>query len=300
MNSILLFSLISFGFSWFIFLLILLFNLPYQSLITTFLLVIYMYGPFFGSLIVSKIKKENFKEKIGLKILVNRWFFISWFLFVFVVLLTILISNSFPDMKFSLKMEEFFEKYPNLLKDPSSLKMKEQLDRMPFLFLFLSFFQGLIAGITINAIASFGEESGWRGFLLNEFKEKKFIDASLRIGLIWGIWHAPLIALGHNYPEHPKIGVFLMIIFCSLLSFIFNYLRIKSKTLLSSSILHGTLNALAGIPIIYINGGNDIFKGLTGISGFLSLLVVIGIILFYDIFISRELISQSKIEKYLK
>ncbi|MEO0303725.1 MAG: CPBP family intramembrane glutamate endopeptidase, partial [candidate division WOR-3 bacterium] len=100
---------------------------------------------------------------------------------------------------------------------------------------------------------------------------------------------------GHNYPQHPQIGVFMMIVWCILLTFIFNYLRIKSKNVLSSAVLHGTLNALAGISIIYVKGGNDLTVGLTGISGFLSLTVFILIFFIYDVYILKEKIFLSKI-----
>ncbi|MEO0297971.1 MAG: CPBP family intramembrane glutamic endopeptidase [candidate division WOR-3 bacterium] len=295
MNPVLLYSLISFGFSWIIFFLVLLFNLSYKNPITIILLVIYMFGPFIASYIVTKIKKEKFTEKIGLNKKINSWFFVSWFIFVFIVIFTILISILFPKISLSLKMEGFFEKFSDLLKDPSTLKMKEQMEKMPLLFFFLSLIQGLFAGATINAVAAFGEESGWRGFLLNEMKDKKFFDASIRIGLLWGAWHAPIIASGHNYPQHPQIGVFMMIVWCILLTFIFNYLRIKSKNVLSSAVLHGTLNALAGISIIYVKGGNDLTVGLTGISGFLSLTVFILIFFIYDVYILKEKIFLSKI-----
>ena len=53
--------------------------------------------------------------------------------------------------------------------------------------------QGMLAGITINAVVAFGEELMWRGFLLKELKGKGIWRASLIIGSIWGIWHAPLI-----------------------------------------------------------------------------------------------------------
>ena len=34
----------------------------------------------------------------------------------------------------------------------------------------------------------------------------------LIFGLIWGIWHAPFIFQGHNYPQYPVAGVFMMTI----------------------------------------------------------------------------------------
>ncbi len=300
MNPITTYILISFGFSWIVFLSVILLQLKATDPIAVILMVLGMFGPFLASFIVTKfLKKESFTEKIGLKFKINRWFFVSWFIFVFIIFLTIFISTLFPKVSFSLKMEGFFEKYSYLLKDPSSLKMKEQMESKPILFFILAIFQSLFAGITINAIAAFGEESGWRGFLLNEYKEKSFIEASIRIGLIWGVWHSPVVANGLNYPQHPQIGVFMMIIWCILLTFLFNYLRIKSKTVLSSAVIHGTLNAMAGFSILYIIGGNDITVGITGLAGFLSLLIFNLIIFIYDIFISKEKIVLSKVKDKL-
>ena len=174
---------------------------------------------------------------------------------LFVALLTIAVSVALPDVSFSLTMEGFIAKNADLIQGEKAMEMKLQMEKNKFLFFFLGLMQMLLAGGTINAIAAFGEESGWRGFLMNEYRDKKFIDANIRIGLLWGVWHAPIIAIGHNYPEHPVIGIFMMIIWCVLLSFVFGYLRIKSKSVVSSSILHGTLNASAGIALLYIVGG---------------------------------------------
>ena len=52
----------------------------------------------------------------------------------------------------------------------------------------------------VNIIACLGEEVGWRGFLLPNLLEKFTpIKATLLTGFIWGVWHAPMIAMGYNY-----------------------------------------------------------------------------------------------------
>ena len=38
--------------------------------------------------------------------------------------------------------------------------------------------------------------------------------ALLVTGVIWGIWHAPVILMGYNYPTQPVLGVLLMVVFC--------------------------------------------------------------------------------------
>lgn len=133
---------------------------------------------------------------------------------------------------------------------------------------------GLIAGITINFLFAIGEEIGWRGYLYRELKYMGFWKMTAVTGAIWGIWHAPLILQGHNYPEYPVLGVFLMTIWCILLSPVFSLVRLKSKSVLTAGIAHGTLNALAGVSIIYIVGGHPLLNGIIGLSGFISLAIV--------------------------
>ena len=130
-----------------------------------------------------------------------------------------------------------------------------------------------MAGITVNALAAFGEELGWRGFLLREFKALGFTRASLFIGIIWGVWHTPLILQGHNYPQHPVAGVFLMILFCTLLTPLLNYVTLKARSVIAAAIMHGTLNGTAGIAIMMVKGGTDLTIGLTGAAGLITLLI---------------------------
>ncbi len=147
---------------------------------------------------------------------------------------------------------------------------------------------GFVAGITINAIAGFGEELGWRGFLQRELGYLGFWKSSILIGLIWGIWHAPIILQGHNYPEHPQAGVLMMIIFTLLLSPIFSYIRLKAKSVIAAAVIHGSLNATVGLPLMVIKGGNDLIVGVTGLAGFIALALSNLALFIYDRYFAKE------------
>jgi len=145
-----------------------------------------------------------------------------------------------------------------------------------------------VAGITINAIAGFGEELGWRGLLQKELGYLGFWRSSAVIGIIWGIWHAPIIIQGYNYPQHPLAGVFMMTVFTLLLSPIFGYVRLKARSVIAAAIIHGSLNATAGLAIMVVAGGNDLMIGVTGLAGFIVLLIVNIAIFVYDRFLTRD------------
>ena len=152
----------------------------------------------------------------------------------------------------------------------------------------LTIVSSLSAGITMNALFAFGEEIAWRGWLLKQFEGVKFLKISLIIGAFWGIWHAPLIAMGHNYAQHPFIGLVMMIIWCTLLTPIIQYIRIKSKSVITAAIFHGTLNAGAGLSLMYLDNFNDLLGGSAGLAGFLVLLVINCSLFAIDKWVTKE------------
>ncbi|KDR95749.1 CAAX protease self-immunity [Peptoclostridium litorale DSM 5388] len=249
----------------------------------------YMLVPGTVAIFVRKfIYKEKIKEAFGISFRINRWFFIGWIAPAAFAFLTLGISILIPGVEYSPNMEGMFERFKDVLTPEQTMQMKEQIDLMPVHPIWMALVQGLLAGVTINAVAAFGEELGWRGFLLEEFKSMGFWKASLAIGFIWGVWHAPLILQGHNYPQHPKVGVIMMIAFCMLFTPLLNYIRIKSKSVIAVSIAHGTLNGVYGISIMLIIGGNDLLVGITGIAGFAALAAINTILLIYDRYLEKE------------
>jgi len=99
----------------------------------------------------------------------------------------------------------------------------------------------------IYSFAAFGEEFGWRGYMMPKLmklmSEKK---AVLVGGIIWGLWHAPLTVTGHNfgtdYPGYPYLGVVMMCLFCIFVGIMLTYITIKSESIWPTTIMHAVLN----------------------------------------------------------
>ncbi|WP_458188114.1 CPBP family glutamic-type intramembrane protease [Haladaptatus sp. NG-WS-4] len=76
-------------------------------------------------------------------------------------------------------------------------------------------FAALTIGPAINTFVAFGEEFGWRGFLLQHLLVLGQRRAIVLTGVVWGIWHWPIIAMGDNYglthPEAPWAGMLAMV-----------------------------------------------------------------------------------------
>lgn len=105
----------------------------------------------------------------------------------------------------------------------------------------------LPAAIFFNAFVAFGEEYGWRSYLTPLLARRLgWIGASIVVGIIWGLWHAPVILLGYNYQEEFWLpGVFLFTIFTVPAAVVHTYAYLKYGTW-GAAALHGAINALAG------------------------------------------------------
>ena len=239
--------------------------------------------------------KSAIKEPLGVSLNSNFCvFLVAWLLPVIVSILTLGISLLLPMVEFTPDMEGFFESLKTTLAPEQIEALKTQAASFPIHPFWIQFLQALVAGITINAVAGFGEELGWRGFLQKELSYLGFWKSNFLIGIIWGIWHAPIILQGHNYPEHPKIGVFMMIIFTLLLAPIFSYVRLKAKSVIAAAIIHGTLNATFALDLMVIRGGNDLTVGISGLAGFIALMLVnIGLFV-YDHYFAAEKIMTNR------
>lgn len=161
--------------------------------------------------------------------------------------------------------------------DPLMLLLK------PGMLIVLLFVSALL-GSFFNVIATIGEEIGWRGWLLPHLMPLGAWPAMILSGLIWGIWHAPMILLGHNYPQAPILGVFLFLGFCVIWGILHGWVRLASGSVWPAALMHGAVNASAGfIGVLHLEGSvvDPVWVGLTGISGWIlpaSLVLVLGIL----------------------
>jgi membrane protease YdiL (CAAX protease family) len=266
-----------------------------KGLVFTVFAAAYMLLPAVCAVILQITHKEKPFRNLNVSFKLNRWFLVAGIVPFIYSFMTLGINLLFPNVSFSAAYEGFLSRLP----DEQAELAAQQLSRFPpVVFVLIQIAQALVAGYTINAFFAFGEELGWRGYLLKTLKDKKLLPVSLIIGMVWGLWHFPLILLGHNYPQHPAAGVGMMIVFCILLTPMMIYMVIKSKSVITAAVFHGMNNAIAGITILFLVGGNDITNGVTGIAGFIALLLVNIAFYLFDKYITKENIFTKVIGEY--
>ena len=230
------------------------------------------------------IAKEPMFRNLGISFKVNRWWFAGWLLIPILALAIMGASALMPGESWSPDNETV------------AAAMKQIPGNMgTWGFIGITLISGLLAGMTINAVFAFGEEIGWRGYLVKLFEGQSFIRTSIITGGIWGLWHAPIILNGHNYPQHPVAGVFMMTIMCIMLTPVLLYFRKKSGSVIVPAVMHGTFNGVVGLSNIFILPANDLLIGGPGLAGILVLFGTDIIIFLYDRYISKERIFTSLI-----
>jgi uncharacterized protein len=138
----------------------------------------------------------------------------------------------------------------------------------------------ILLGPVLNMLPFFGEEYGWRGFLQRSLAQIGRVRGTFLVGLVWGLWHAPLILMGYNFPEQPVLGVLLMTIFCIEMAYFLAYAVYKSKGVWTAAFLHGiNNNAVAFFFGMVNNPTSNVISFGVGVYGLACLAVIVLLLL---------------------
>ena len=213
-----------------------------------------MWGPGVAAIVTTlAVQKKPFRSLNLNRLGPKRYYLWAWFLPPAIViasgLLTLLFGLATLDTSFSMIRNSMNSTPGGSLISPG-------------LIIAIQVAIALTLGPIINVVFALGEELGWRGFLLPNLMPLGQWKAILISGAIWGIWHAPAVAQGLNYPGYPVAGVFMMIVFTVLLGTIFAWLYMNTKSPWVAALAHGSVNAWAGLPVAFFQPGfNRAFVG---------------------------------------
>lgn len=107
-----------------------------------------------------------------------------------------------------------------------------------------------LAASIILFFPAFGEEWGWRGYMMPKLMELMPKPVAILVGgVIWGLWHAPLTISGHNfgteYKLYPWLGILLMCLLCVLMNAFLTLLTERTKSIYPASFCHMINNNLS-------------------------------------------------------
>ncbi len=146
----------------------------------------------------------------------------------------------------------------------------------PLVMLPLGIVGALMAGLTVNAIFAMTEEIMWRGYLAQAFVGLSFCKKYATIGVLWGLWHIPLIALGYNYGAANALpGVVLFVGFCVVMSLVLGFVVERTRSVWLAAVLHGTFNGFSQVMLLLVVGGSSLLaSSAVGVVSLVAWLVV--------------------------
>ncbi len=255
------------------------------AMLTQLMLALVMFFPAIGVLLTRLITREGFK---------NAWIHPNFKGNV----ITYLLAYFGPGILTLLGMVVYFLIFPSHF-DSECGYLRATLEAsgagtetipIPLsVLMIVQAFQALLLGPVLNFFTCFGEEWGWRGYLLPKMAEKlPAIPMLLVNGVIWGLWHAPLTAIGHNYgvgyPGFPFTGIAAMCGFCIIIGIFLSYVSMKTKSCIPAVLGHGSINSIVTFGMYFTTDGGNPFVGPAPIGivgGIPFIAVAIVICIFY-------------------
>ncbi|HXF63796.1 MAG TPA: CPBP family intramembrane glutamic endopeptidase [Caldilineaceae bacterium] len=200
------------------------------------------------------------------------WWLIAWFLPALLVI-------AGAGVYFTLFPQHFDPGLTRLrdLLAQSAAQTGAMLPLSPSLLLVVQTLQAILIAPLLNALPTLGEEFGWRAYLQPKLLPLGWRPAMLWMGLCWGVWHWPILALGYNYgldyPGAPWLGMLLFLWFTFTVGTLFGWLTARAASVWPAVIGHGALNGIANLPVLVVQGSPNpllgpLAVGLIGGVGF--------------------------------
>ena len=96
-------------------------------------------------------------------------------------------------------------------------------------FLIVGFIFSIVLGPTLYALAWFGNELGWRDYLLPHLMPLGRARAYALGGALWGVWLSPIVWLGYVTPNQRVMSVGLLLLTAILLTFVLGELWRRTR-----------------------------------------------------------------------
>lgn len=258
MKKIWTFIAVTFGITWLVWGGLALFGMTLgSSVLSQIIVAVTMWAPALGVLLTKRIHREGnilhagFRPKFRGHI---RVYLFAWLIpALFTLLGAALYFLVFPG-QFDPTLSAFAQSVP----EGQSLTSPAVVGMLAVTLLTAPFF---------NTLFGLGEEIGWRGYLYPALaREMPRRRAILLSGLIWGLWHAPITIMGHNYGfdywGYPFIGILAMCLFCTAMGILLSWMTERTGSIWPAGLAHGSLNAVAGIPLLFLSGNYASYQTL--------------------------------------
>ncbi len=128
-----------------------------------------------------------------------------------------------------------------------------------------------------ESIVAFGEEYGWRGYLLPRLMPLGEIKASLIVGIVWSLWHLPVLFAGVLYGgNNPWLVLVIFVFTVTMSTFAYTWLSNASHhSSMLASVFHGSSNWFANRLATFVASGSLLSFGLAMGMGWMLIVIAV-------------------------
>jgi membrane protease YdiL (CAAX protease family) len=245
------------------------------------MLAMFMFAPMIAHIATRLITREGWSNlflRVDLRQGRWRYYLAAWFL----PIAAIIVGGSIYYLLFPGKF------------DPKMTVVRElgivgsDVESWKFFILWLG--RAILSPLPVLSTAlflSFGEEFGWRAYLLPKLLPLGSRKAILLVSAIWGAWHWPAILTGFNYGTGywgaPVVGPLLFVWVLIFPSAFYAWVTLRSGSVWPAAITHSVNNAASMLMVFFISGDPSPLvgpgdQGIIGSLGFALLALPIFII----------------------
>lgn len=238
------------------------------AMMSQMVIFVAMFIPALSAIITQKLVVKKSLKELGFK-----WGPLSMYAKAYAIIILMFVVNYLITWLFFLKPDFTLASFMNQYGVTSGLPLPAST-----MILLLSLVTFIMAPI-FNMIPSLGEEIGWRGFLLPNLEELGQTRAMIYSGMIWALWHTPMILiLGFGYGLEAPLGALLHFITVASLGIWMGYVWFKTRSTVLAGFMHAVFNANAyGIWTIIFVSESKLIVGAVGVIG-AAICLLVGLI----------------------
>jgi membrane protease YdiL (CAAX protease family) len=234
----------------------------------------YMPGPALAHVLTRLLTREGWQQ-LYLRPRLRQawpWWVVAWFAPALLVIAGAALYFALFPQHFDAGLTQV-----QTLLAQSEQQTGQPIPLSPWVFAGVQTLQALLIAPLLNAPATFGEEFGWRAYLQPKLLPLGWQRAMVWMGLVWGVWHWPILTLGYNYgldyPGAPWLGMLAFLWFTFTVGTLLGWLAVRGGSVWPAVIGHGALNGIANLPVLMVQGDPNpllgpLAIGLVGGMGF--------------------------------
>lgn len=147
--------------------------------------------------------------------------------------------------------------------------------------LLLGVAQSVIGASFLGIVLGFGQEYGWRGFLLNELVKAGSVKGVLWVGLIWAAWRWPTELLHQAERGPAPTWALIYIVSTVLIGFVLGYIMLKTQSVWLVAFVHGLhTQGIQFINTCIYRPTDAVYSFSGGLYGLLVMMMLVIVILF--------------------